>query len=376
MITIAGQTLRHVEELTSKTQTLLALIDGAERWLAWAIPASTYFRFADEATLADGVQRGLHGDALILLPRLCLLVHPRKLWTLKEEQLNQLLAYEGDDEDNQVLATSLQSVLNDAGIFTQQNLASGRQFLEQIGKAQSPLFQSLSLADQIALMELVKAPPTSLALDRTAQAGAATFASESAQTPREFADYYAFFFEVAQRSAPGDASLDALTTARNLRDRLADSVQALLSCPVVARAPSTVDMYALVNQWVDQQQLIGFSTVASALRQLAISGPLPGTGEDDRAYNVRLRAFTESVQQFLKYTEPSARTLSQDGLTHAYTLDAKSASARLDRSRDGWVTLGGYRQTIATTPPPAPEITPSPAPAPATPPPSTKSKAK
>lgn len=373
MITIAGQTLRQVDDLTPKTQTLLALIDGAERWLAWAVPASTYFRFIDEPALAEGVQRGLHGTALVFLPRLCLQVHPRKLWTLKEEQLNQLLAYEGDDEDNQVLATSLQSALNDASIYTQQNLASGLQFLQQIGKAQNPLFQSLSLAEQIALMDLVKTPPSALALDRTAQANAATFAGESAQTPGTFADYYAFFFEVAQRA--GDPSLDSLAAARNARDRLADAVQPLLSCPVVAHSPSTVEMYALVNQWVDRQQLIGFATVASALRQLAASGPLPGTGEDDRAYGIRLRAFIDSVQQFLKNTEPSTRTLSQDGQTHSYTLDAKTATARLDRSRDGWVTLGAYRQATVATPPP--NATPAVVPAPAAPSPtSPKTKAK
>lgn len=352
LVTIAGQSVRQLDDLAPRTQTMLALIDGAERWLSWAIPASgPFFRFVDEAALVTGIQQGLHGSPLMLLQRLRLLVHPRKLWTLKEEQLNQVLSYEGDEEDNEVLGTSVQNVLNENGIFTQQNLASGLQFLQQIGQAQLPLFQALSLSDQIALMELVKTPPAPLALDRTAQASAAAFAVESAQTPREFVDYYTFFFEAAQRLAPGDEPSALVQAVRRARDVLTEPVQALLPCPVSGRVPTPVEMYALVNQWVDQGQLVGFATMPSALRQIAASGPLPVPGEAEEAFRTRLRTFIDGVQQFLKYTEPSARTLSQDGLTYSYALISKSAAARLDRTDEGNVTLGRYQQTPSAAPP-------------------------
>lgn len=345
VVTVAGQSIRQVDDLAPRTQTMLALIDGAERWLSWAIPVGRpVFRFGDEAALVTGIQQGLHGSPLMLLQRLRLLVHPRKLWTLKEEQLNQLLSYEGDEEDNEVLGASVQNVLNENGIFTQQNLASGLQFLQQIGQAQLPLFQTLSLSDQLALMELVKTPPSSLALDRTAQASAATFAAESAQTPREFVDYYTFFFDVAQRLAPAAEPADVTHEVRRVRDALTEPVQALLPCPIIARVPTTVEMYALVNQWVDQQQLIGFATMSSALRQLAATGPLPALGESEEAFQIRLHTFIDGAQQFLKHTEPSVRTLSQDGLTHSYALETRSATARLDRTEDGNVTLGLFEQ--------------------------------
>lgn len=353
LVAVAGRTVRQVDDLAPRTQTMVALVDGAERWLSWAIPApNPYFRFPDEAALVTGVQQGLHGSPLILLPRLRALVHPRKLWTLKEEQLNQLLSYEGDEEDNEVLGTSVRNVLNENGIFTQQNLASGLQFLQQIGTAGLPLFQALSLSDQVALMEVVKTPPTSLALDRTAQASAAAFAAESAQTPREFVDYYAFFFDAAERLATDDDPADLPDTVRGVRDRLIDPVQALLPCPVLERVPTPVEMYALINQWIDRQQLIGFATVPSALRQIAASGLLPAPGEDDGAFRARLRSFIDGVQQFLKYTEPAGRTLSQDGLTYSFPLVAKSATARIDRTDDGLVTLGRYEQAPGAAPSP------------------------
>ncbi len=345
LVSLAGQVLRQLDDLAPRTQTMVALVDGAERWLSWALSSPTpYFRFADEAALVTGIQQGLHGSPLILLPRLRALVHPRKLWTLKEEQLNQLLSYEGDEDDNQVLGTSVRNVLNDNGIFTQESLASGLQFLNQIGAAQLPLFQALSLADQVALMDVVKTPPTTLALDRTAQSTAAAFAAESAQTPQEFVDYYAFFFQVADRLAADKEPAELPGIVRSVRDRLIDPVQALLPCPIVGHAPTPVELYALVNQWIDRQQLIGFGTVASALRQVAVSGPLPAAGEDDDAFRTRVQSFVDGVQQFLKYTEPSVRTLSQDGLTHSYALVAKAAVARIDRTDDGHVTLGRYQQ--------------------------------
>jgi hypothetical protein len=366
LVSVAGQLLRQVDDLAPKTQTVLALIDGAERWLSWAIPArSAFFRFADETALVTGIQQGLHGSALMLLPRLRLRVHPRKLWTLADEQLSQLLSYEGDDEDNDVLGTSLQSVLNENGIYAQQSLASGRQYLRQLGTAQAPLFQELSLADQVALMGLVKMPPTTLALDRTAQAAASAFAMESAQTPQEFVDYYAFYFETVQRLTSGGASVDAATAVRRVRDSLLDPVQALLACPVVAGVPTVVELYALVNQWVDQKQLIGFPSMAAALRSIAASGPLVGPGEDDRAFQSRLHGFVDGIQQFLKHTEPSARTLSQDGLTYSYPLASKSATARLDRQHDGCVTLGSYRQTPSGAPSQSPRASRAPADRPA-----------
>lgn len=352
LVTVAGQAVQHVDDLTPRTQTMVALVEGAERWLSWAIPsASPFFRFQDEVSLVTGIQQGLHGSPLMLLPRLQALVHPRKLWVLGEEQLDQLLSYEGDEEDNEVLGTSVRGVLNENGIFTQQDLASGRQFLQQVGTASLPLFQALSLSDQVALMEVVKAPPGPLALDRTVQASAAAFAAEAAQTPREFVDYYTFFFGAAEALPAGTAPADLPGPVRGLRDRLIEPVQALLPCPAASRVPTAVEMYALVNQWVDQQQLVGFATVSSALRQVAASGLLPAAGEDDAAFRERLAAFIDVVQQFLKNTEPSGRTVSQDGLTYSYPLVARTASARIDRTADGNVTLGRYEPLPAAPPP-------------------------
>lgn len=128
---------------------------------------------------------------------------------------------------------------------------------------------------------------------------AAAFAAESAHAPGAFLDYYAFYFEAGRRAASGATPSDLL---------------------------------------------------ASALRQFAASDMLPAAGENDTDYGARMRAFVDSVQQFLKQTEPAARSLSQDGATYSYTLQTKPATARLDRSHDGWVTLGAYRKA-----PPAPD---------------------
>src|SRR5690606_7049008 len=103
IVTVAGQAVLQVEDLSPRTQTMVALVDGAERGLSGAIPAASPFvRFQDEVSFVTGMQQGLHGSPLMLLPRLQALVHPRKLWVLEEEQLDQLLSYEGDEEDNEV----------------------------------------------------------------------------------------------------------------------------------------------------------------------------------------------------------------------------------------------------------------------------------
>lgn len=340
MVTVGGHLIRQMDALAPKAQTLLALIDGAERWLSWAMPAGVPgFQFPDELALASGVQQGVHADALMLLSRLGVLVHPAKLWALDEQHLNQVLAYEEDDGENEVLRSSLKQVLNEHGILTQDDFEAGTQLLRQLGYAGSPVFQSLRLRDQSALADLVKHPPSPLALDREAQQQAAAFAVELAKTPREFCDLYAFFFEVA-RARPGELAGIA-AAARRARDRLAGPVQALLSCPVIRPAPSAIELYALFDRWVDQQQLVGFSNVASALRQTAARGLwLDAPGE---SMDARVRTFMITVQQFLKSTEPSRRMLSQDGSIFTYILEGKSASARVEWNQVGCVTLASYQ---------------------------------
>src|SRR5690606_22817335 len=133
-------TINQVDELAPRTQTVLALIDGAERWLSWAMPSGgAVFRFADDAALATGIQQGLHGGPLLLLDRLQTLVHPRKLLSLDPEQLDQVLAFEGDDGDNAALAATLEGVLGQNGIFGMSQLAGGRQLLAGTGTAEAPL---------------------------------------------------------------------------------------------------------------------------------------------------------------------------------------------------------------------------------------------
>jgi hypothetical protein len=341
MLTVGGSALRSLERLSSKAQTLLALIEGAERWLAWATAAPTpVFRFADEAALAAGVQEGLHGAPLMLVSRLGLLVHPRKLWTLGEEHLNQVLSYEGDDEENQTLASSLAQVLNGQGLFSQRDLDAGRQLLDELGQAGAPLFQALSLDDQVALLDLVKHPPSPLALDRQAQKRAVAFAIESAQTPREFCDLYALFFEVARQRGPKGTANEA----RRVRDLLAQPIQALLHCPVVTSIPEPVELYALLHQWAHAQQTVGLASVSSAMLRIVAAGVLPEADEDVTA--TKVRGFVDEVRRFVTSAEPSRRTLSQDGSTYSYFIETRSASARLDINQAGSVTLGTYQSTV------------------------------
>jgi len=346
LLAVGGRYLGSEDDLSERAQTALALIQGGSPWIHRAIASSaeTYW-FANESELVAGVQRGLHGQPLLRLRRLGVVLSPRKLLTLSSKDLNQILSGEESDEDNAVADASTRKILTDNGIHTHADFALVNAFLQQMGLADDPLFQSMSVADHTAVLRVVSSPVNESVLDRNIQKEAADFAAQNAPDPQAFADYLQFYAATVQKIR--DASPKPRRrqqAAQQALDALLPSVQAHLRCPVIAPDASMVDLYAFLNGWINGRNNLGFPSLSVGALQVMQHTPIVD-GTVARAQDI-VDAYIRDASQFAKITEPRMKTLSQDGERYVFELDSKSASAYLSLDRNGCATLLSYAPKV------------------------------
>ncbi|MEM7244843.1 MAG: DUF4157 domain-containing protein [Acidobacteriota bacterium] len=336
MVVLAGQYLSEPEQqLEEKTRNILALLGQADCWLEWAIGVKEqHFRYVDQLDLVNGIHRGLHGDSPVLLRKSGLLVSPQRLMELPEPSLDRLLAVEHCDGEHD--EESVRLVLAEGGLCSVADLRLVDQFLSDRKLKAEPIFAHVSLADRLALLELER-QGGACARNRQRWPEIVSFALEHACSAAEFADYYEFYTRVVDRSPSVKSKSARLEGAGELVSTLWQLVLPHLRCPVASRLPTTVELYAMLNQWVASNEVVGYARASQALRDLARGAGLV-IGQAEQAVQSSV-AFLAEAQRFLTRTEPGSRVVSQDGLHHVYRYQAKDAEAVVRVSGAGEVTL-------------------------------------
>lgn len=342
MLSIGGQPVQTGLDLSPKAQSILEFIPGGEAWLRAIGRARPQYNFDNEYEFLGGIQSGLHGSPLLLLRRLGLSIHPLALQEMEKPEIDTLLSVERSEQENSVSRMRVKKALAAHKLWAEPEFVIGDEFLRHAGVESEPLFGSLSLADRVALFDLVNNASSENALSLMLQKEAAAFAVGRAQSAQEFVDYYQFFMAQVQEKPP-----QSHTSARRARfaeaaaEAVGDLLYDLLWCPRLERAPAPGEMPRILAQWSARGFCLGFPRLSAALAHMAQFADLQGaTGA---AAGQLIGRYMDGLQsQWLQRT-PAAMRYSQDGRDRQYIYELPAATAELRLAEDGSLTIGPFQ---------------------------------
>lgn len=333
------------DDLSMKSQLIFELIHFNHLWLRAADSSSMPYSFNNELELLSGVQEGLHGTRTLTLRRLALTVSPLVLDSLDIEELKAIHDYERNSDENKVTLNRARKALSRLELRTENDLLIFNDFLKSTNVINEPIFASTSLADRIAIFDLVDeaATPTDFHLNQ--QRNAAQFAVRIAQSIPEFVDYYRFYMAYIgpDPENPGSQGQPPEAVLRTLVRVLLP----YLCCPSFPTPPRAQDLPALLAQWSAQansaqSSKVGFPRISAAVAHIVMYQPENfKLGRIDRElvhrHMDRLQAlWLEHVPDFVRYT--------QDGGELEYGYRHHDGHC-LRLSEDGCMTIGSHRST-------------------------------
>jgi Domain of unknown function (DUF4157) len=338
--------IHHRYDLTEKARMIFELIHFSHHWLRAVASSPHPYVFNNEFELLSGVQEGLHGTRTITLRRLLLTVSPLVLESFDVEELEAIYEYEHNDYENKVALNRVRRALSRLELRTENDLHIVEDFLESTKVQNDPIFASPSLADRIAVFDLVDGAVTPAHFDMDQQRNAAQFAVRYAQSVLEFVDYYRFYMAYIgpdpQRAGRPGRSPDAALEA------LAEPLLPFLCCPSFPTPPRAQDLPALLTQWSTQSNKVGFPRISAAVAHMAMFARLNGeAGRHAREiidrYMDRLQnLWLERIPDFVHYT--------QDGGELEYGYRQHTGHIILRLSGDGNLTIGPHRPDPLTFP--------------------------
>ncbi|WP_369933608.1 hypothetical protein [Xanthomonas tesorieronis] len=363
-LSIAGRLLRSPRTLTEPAQLTLARIDGGTQWFEWASGSAQRYDFADERSLLDGVQQGLHGTSMLWLPRIGLQVGPAKLLTLALHEL-ALIHNAESIGDSEALAHRVQDLLAAHDLVTNAELASADAFLTELGVATAPLLQVLDFDGRMAVWRLAAADPQPAAR-AVSRREAADFALARAQSALEFCDYYRYYLQSAADGRNAAARRQATNEAL---DALLPALFDALGGPRFEGAPAPNEMQLAINSYLATGRAIGFPRLSLAAQQIA--GQIAGPGGNPDRLRRSVGSVLQAAQVLLGSGSLRPGRLGQDGASLQFLAQDGDRRVLLQFAGD---VLTIAELAVATdavaaeAPPPAPPRRPQAIPAPAAPP--------
>jgi hypothetical protein len=344
-VSVAGKPITGTASLSAAAGCVLDLIEGGPAWMDWIIKnPSLHYHFSGEPELILGVQTGLHGTDLMLLPELGLQLHPRKLLEIAPEDLKLVNAAEKAAAANSVTHLQAKKVLAKHQLLSQSELEIGGELLSQTGVAAAPVFQATTLGDRISLFRLVDGASTEISLNPAIQKEAAGFALTHAQSPREFADFYQFYLSMVDDPTPASAGKGAAARGRKAEvslEALQPLVFGLLFCPCVRGVPTPEQMHAIVQTWVHGGNRLGFARLSLAMSQIGQFADLKGATGETAAKTID--EFAIQAQNHIMQKPAASVTLSQEGSEWSYLFESRQALAVVSLASNGNVTLATFQ---------------------------------
>lgn len=306
-LTVAGRLLLPPRTLAESTQLTLARIDGGTQWCEWASRSSDQrYDFADERSLLDGVQQGLHGTSMLWLPRIGLQVGPAKLLTLAVDELALIQRAESGD-DSAALARQVQDVLAAHDLVTNTELASADAFLAELGVATAPLLQVLGFDERMAIWRLATANPQPAARG-VSRREAADFALARARSALEFCDYYRCYLQSAANGRNAAARRQATT---DTLDTLLPALFDALDGPRLEGSPGPNELPLALRNYLATGRAIGFPRLSLAAQQIA--GQIPGLGGNPDRLRRSVASVLQAAQALLRSHPLHLERIGQDG---------------------------------------------------------------
>ncbi len=339
-ILLDDRLLSSKDNLTVKARNILELISDGEAWLNWAISEqNTLYPFTNESELLKGIQSGNHGESILLLKKINLLIAPLKLMELDNEDFSRLYYFESKDNfaPSDELKKNISDILSKYGLLDQSQLTKKNSLLESLGVNDDPLFQSLDLSEKIALIELYKHFEQTEIQSRK---NAASFALEQAPTSLAFLDYILFYNAIIKKQK---------TDKKEIPEILKDNVEKVLNgvkpllynmlrCPRIDKTLTTRQLAQTLQGWINNQNIVGFSRLSSGAYQVALNTDL----SNPVTYEQEITSYMDKAQNFIRNNEPHTVSVSQDGQTVFYNYESVEAEAILALSQSGNITLKSY----------------------------------
>jgi len=338
--------IHHRHDLAPKPQLIFDLIYFSNHWLRAVNSSAQPYIFNNEFELLSGVQQGLHGTRTLTLRRLLLTVSPLVLESLDVEELEAIHDYERTSDENKVALNRARKALSRLELRTEKELVICKDFLESTNVQNEPIFTSATLADRLAIFDLVDGAQNPEDFDLVQQRNAAQFAVRFAQSIPEFVDYYRFYMAYIG-SDPASAGRQSRSPEAAL-EALVEPLLPFLCCPNFATPPRAQDLPALLTQWSAQSNIIGFPRISAAVAHMAMYARLNGEAGRTRRqaidrYMAGLQAlWLERVPDFVRYT--------QDGGEVEYGYREHHGHILLRLSEDGNLTIGPHRSLPKTFP--------------------------
>jgi len=344
LVAIDGQKVQNLSDLPSSVQMVTSIIEGGQNWFEWAAkePVSV-FDFPDWPALVDGIQIGLHGNDLVLIGSLGLLVSPVALLSMPDLGISALETYLTAGSGNSVADIELEKVLRQSNYLSQSQLTLVTDFLSQVELSGNPLFQAMSLGDRIAIYRAINQLPGDWALQPANQTEAAGYASDYATSPRAFADFYTFY--MANFAIP---ELDNLSPDRRARmarlrsDQIAATLRNDMRCPAVVGNPAPEQFQRDLRAWFSAGNGLGFSRVSQGVA--VIAGLKKAEDLTGQALTRQIDKYLERAKSVVNHGEPNPEpTVAQDGSAFFYTFDARDMQTVLQlECGSGAVTLAEF----------------------------------
>ena len=335
----SGDRLIHYRhDLALKPQLIFDLINFGNHWLRAVNSSAQPYLFNNEFELLSGVQEGIHGTRTLTLRRLALTVSPLVLESLDLEELEAIHDYERASDENKVALNRARKALNRLQLRTEKELLICNDFLESTNVQNEPIFTSATLADRIAIFDLVDSAQNPADFDLAQQRNAAQFAVRFAQSVLEFVDYYRFYMAYI---GSDPASAGRGRSPETALEALVEPLLPFLRCPNFPTPPRAQDLPALLTEWSGQSNKVGFPRISAAVAHMAMHTRL--FGEAGRAAKETIDRYMEALQALWVQRIPEFVRYTQDGGEVEYGYHQHSGHILLRLDENGSLTIGPHR---------------------------------
>ena len=341
LVAVEGQRIGELTDLPQSIQMVTGMIQGGTDWLQWAAKEpATVFDFPDWLGLVDGIQWGLHGNGLILIESLGLLINPIALLSIPDVGIAALQTYLTSGNANSVADLEMEKVLRQNRYLTQSQLGAVGDFLNQVGLVDNPLFQAMSLGEQIAVYQAINQVPGDWALQPDNQSEAARYAADYAASPQAFGDFYDFYINHFAIPDLADLSPDRRARlARTRSDEIAASLRNDMRCPSVVGTPVPEKFQNEMRAWFSAGNGLGFPSVSRGV--MSVADLKKAEGLNGQALQRQIDKYLDRAKAIVNHAKPDPQPyVAQDGSAFFYRFGSGGTQAELQlECASGAVTL-------------------------------------
>lgn len=332
MIYLNGQQLNAIGGLSTKSQAVLAMISGGQKWLSMCITDTsiTSINVESENQLLKLIQSGLTGDNYIRFNTFRADID--KILSLSDSDAAQLAAIRLSANDNEA---NLAVLLHQNDMLSYGDLAKSADLISQLVQKRPDLFQAISFSDMLTLADFTMQQSE---VNPELQTQSAEFASATAATVSDFVNL-SLFFQYAQQHLLGENLIPQTQNSeiQAMYTQLAAVVEPYLFTPSIDMTTAGGNMVQSVPDLARGSNFIGYITVSSAMFNLIQNISL--NDQTGGGLTTAINNYLAAVKNLISFTPLAANRLSQDGATASLKFQSGQGIANVGVDRNGTVYL-------------------------------------